>query len=107
MEKITIPISGMHCATCAINIERKLKKLNGVKNANANYATNRAIVEYDEGTIGPGKFKETIEALGYRADIPGEAPEKGKGRLYLHIVGMDSLHCAGIVEKALRKTGGV
>ncbi|HBB02707.1 TPA: hypothetical protein DCZ16_02865 [Candidatus Peregrinibacteria bacterium] len=44
MKKTTIPITGMHCASCAINIERKLKKLDGVSNANVNYATNRAVV---------------------------------------------------------------
>jgi Cu+-exporting ATPase len=90
-----------------MNIERRLKKLEGVAGANVNYATNRATVEYDESKVGPGNFRETIEGLGYGADMPEEGSKKGKDRMYLHIIGMDSLHCAMIVEKALKKTDGV
>jgi Cu+-exporting ATPase len=107
MKKTTIPITGMHCASCAMNIERRLKKLSGVGSANVNYATNKATVEYDESKVGMGNFKETIEGLGYGADIPEEVPKKGKDRMYLHIIGMDSLHCAGIVERALKRSPGV
>ncbi|HBB02708.1 TPA: hypothetical protein DCZ16_02870 [Candidatus Peregrinibacteria bacterium] len=42
--KKEIIITGMHCASCAINIERKLKKLDGVSNANVNYATTARFV---------------------------------------------------------------
>jgi Cu+-exporting ATPase len=107
MMKMTIPVTGMHCASCALNIERRLKKLDGVKSANVNYATSRATVEYDEAKVGAGNFKETIEGLGYGADIGEEAQRKGKDRMILHVIGMDSLHCAGIVEKALKRTQGV
>lgn len=79
MKKITITISGMHCASCATTIERKLKKLAGVTNANVNYATLKATVEYEEKTVEPGNFKEVIEKLGYGADIARDAPKKRKG----------------------------
>jgi len=107
MKKITIPVSGMDCASCAANIERRLKKLEGVKSANVNFATNRATVEYEERVSAPGDFKEAIESLGYGADIPEEAPKKGIEKIYLHVIGMDSLHCANIVEKTLKRTEGV
>ncbi|MCI0526116.1 MAG: copper ion binding protein, partial [Nitrospira sp.] len=90
-----------------MNIERRLKKLDGVQSANVNYATNKATVEYEESKVGLGNFKETIEGLGYGADMPEEGAKKGRDRMYLHIIGMDSLHCAMIVEKALKKTDGV
>ncbi|MFN7991832.1 MAG: copper-translocating P-type ATPase [Candidatus Micrarchaeia archaeon] len=107
MKKITIPISGMHCASCALNIERRLKRLDGVHSANVNYATNRATVEFHEAKVGPGNFKEVIEGLGYNADLPDESERKGAATMQLHVIGMDSLHCAGIVEGALKKTPGV
>ncbi len=107
MKKMTIPIGGMHCASCATNIERRLKKLDGVASANVNYATNRATVDYDETKVGSGDFKDTIEGLGYNADIPGEGEKKGTGTMQLHVIGMNSLHCANIVERALKRTGGV
>ncbi len=116
MKKTELSITGMHCASCAINIERSIKKLKGVKNANVNFATNRATVEYDEGDVGTADFKAVAEKLGYGADVRGENAQEGaarakaktgKDRLYLHVIGMDSLHCAGIVEKALKNTAGV
>ena len=42
MEKITIPIGGMHCASCALRIESSLKKVPGVNHATVNYATEAA-----------------------------------------------------------------
>ncbi len=70
----------MDCASCAMNIERRLKKLKGVKAANVNYATGRATVEYDEALVAPGDMKDAIEELGYGADIPAEAPKKMRAK---------------------------
>ena len=90
-----------------MNIERRLGKLGGVESANVNYATGRATVEYDEGRVGAGNFKEAIEGLGYRADIPEEASRKGSDRMLLHISGMDCPDCAMAIDKALRKEKGI
>ncbi len=76
MAKITINVTGMDCASCALNIERTVRKLEGVKSANVNLATNRATVEYDEGKIGPGGIKDAIEGIGYGADVPEDADKK-------------------------------
>ncbi|MFH0885380.1 MAG: heavy metal translocating P-type ATPase [Candidatus Micrarchaeota archaeon] len=78
-------MSGMDCTSCALNIERRLRKLDGVKSANVNYASGRAAVEYDEKSVSPRDFKQTIEKLGYGADIGeggngGEAPSKMEDR---------------------------
>jgi len=43
--KQTFAIHGMHCASCALNIERKLKKVPGVKSAVVNYASEKATVD--------------------------------------------------------------
>lgn len=69
MKKIIIPVSGMDCAACALNIERRLRKLDGVKSANVNYASGKASIEYSEGASGPVEFRKAIEKLGFRADI--------------------------------------
>ena len=106
MEKKTFGITGMHCASCAINIERKLKKLPGVAGAAVNYVTSKATVDYDGAQVTPANFRQLIESIGYGADISDGAP-KGKDILYLHVIGMNSLHCAGIVEKALKAAAGV
>lgn len=66
--KKTILITGMHCASCATTIERKLKKMSGVNTALVNYATSKATVEYNENAVGIPQFKEVIEKLGYSID---------------------------------------
>ena len=76
MKKLTIPISGMHCASCAMNIERRLKKLKGMNEVNVNYATNRGTVEYDESKVRLDDIKGTIEGLGYTPHMPEEAEGK-------------------------------
>ncbi|MBU2497164.1 MAG: heavy metal translocating P-type ATPase [Nanoarchaeota archaeon] len=66
MKKITIPILGMHCASCAQKIESTLKKLNGIIKANVNFATERATVEFDETINNKNEINNVIEQLGYR-----------------------------------------
>ena len=51
MKKITLVISGMHCASCALNIENSLKKQKGVSNAVVNFSTEEATIEYDPKLI--------------------------------------------------------
>ncbi|MBI2008664.1 heavy-metal-associated domain-containing protein [Candidatus Amesbacteria bacterium] len=66
----TFPITGMHCASCAVNIQRVLKKLPGVATATVNFATEKAQVEYDPEQVDEGKINEVIRPLGYA--IAGE-----------------------------------
>ena len=62
--KTDIPISGMHCASCASRIERKLKKIPSIKTANVNFATHKATVEHDK-KLDMQLIKNTIEAIGF------------------------------------------
>lgn len=62
----TIPIIGMHCASCAINIERKLKKVQGVENASVSYAQETAQVEYNPEKCDDQAISSAITSLGYR-----------------------------------------
>jgi P-type Cu+ transporter len=54
-ERLELPIEGMTCAACAVRIEKKLNKLEGVS-ASVNYATERASVEYDTDAVEPGQL---------------------------------------------------
>ncbi len=60
-----IPIGGMTCAACAARIGRGLTGLEGVEEANVNYATARAVVSYDPDRVDRAAFSATIEKLGY------------------------------------------
>lgn len=62
---IDFRISGMHCASCASNIERKLKKIKGVKSAAVNYGNDSAYVEYNSSVCRPSDLAASVESLGY------------------------------------------
>ncbi|ATE57622.1 heavy metal translocating P-type ATPase [Actinosynnema pretiosum] len=73
--RVELAITGMTCASCANRIERKLNKLDGVT-ASVNYATEKASVEYPDGTD-VADLVSTVEAAGYGAQAPqpDRAPE--------------------------------
>src|SRR3989338_1259984 len=99
-EKINLCIKGMHCASCAIKIETKLKTTKGISYANVNMANEKATIEYSPKDINPDKIKETIKKIGY--DVI-ENEEKVK----LKIIGMHSPHCEGVIKNGLKEIKGI
>lgn len=69
-KKITIEIRGMHCASCAANIETRLSQLKGIKKASVDFSTNKALVIFDSKLIDEKRIKTEIENLGYKAIFP-------------------------------------
>jgi Cu+-exporting ATPase len=68
--KITIPVSGMHCAACQSRVQSALQKTAGVSDATVNLMLNNATVSYDEGAVRPEVLIEAIKATGYDAALP-------------------------------------
>jgi P-type Cu+ transporter len=79
-DHLDLPITGMTCASCASRIERKLNKLDGVR-ATVNYATERATVEFDSGSVAPERLVEAVESVGYGATLPAEEPSRPEDEL--------------------------
>ena len=73
IKKIIFSIRGMHCSSCANNIEKKLKHEKGVANASVSYAAQRASVEYNPDDISEKKLSDLIIKMGYKAFF--SAPE--------------------------------
>jgi len=69
MQRITLKIQGMNCAACAAKIEKKLHEMPGVTKASVNLATEKASVVYLAGKIEVRDLKETIEKLGFKAQV--------------------------------------
>ncbi len=63
--RIVLPITGMTCAACVRNVERALKKPEGVVDVSVNLATERATVTYLPGTARRGDLVKAVEAAGY------------------------------------------
>lgn len=68
-------IFGMHCASCALTIEGRLKKMSWVKDATVNFATQKAVVEF-EGEQLDEKVMDLVKNSGYKA-LP--VAESGEG----------------------------
>jgi Cu+-exporting ATPase len=63
----TFKIQGMSCAACARAAERAVKKLDGVIEANVNFATEKLTCTYDERKIALEDIKNAIKKAGYEA----------------------------------------
>ncbi|MGH2509521.1 MAG: cation transporter, partial [Ktedonobacteraceae bacterium] len=71
--QVTFTLEGMTCASCAMRIEKGLKKVPGVADAQVNLATERGIVTYDPTLTGAEQMMQKVEAVGYKA-TPLEQP---------------------------------
>ena len=65
MKKRKLIIEGMHCASCAMNIERSLKKVSGVKEANVSLMLKKGIVEIED-SVSDDELKKAVARAGYK-----------------------------------------
>lgn len=94
---IELPIAGMSCAACAARIEKNLNKLPGVSAA-VNFASEKALITFDNTTTSSEKLIHSIEKAGFHV-IPQS--------IQLKITGMTCAACSGRIEKVLNKIPGV
>lgn len=66
MKKLNVKIIGMHCASCASNIERSLKKVQGVKNVSVSLMLNKGQVEAED-SVKDEEIKQAVARAGYKA----------------------------------------
>ncbi len=67
--EITLPVSGMTCASCVRHVERALRKVEGVHDVSVNLATERATVSYDAATASPARMVDAIKDAGYDSEL--------------------------------------
>lgn len=65
MKTITLKIVGMHCTSCAMNIDFELEDLDGVKESGTNYAKQETIVTFDSQKVTLEKIIQAIKKLEY------------------------------------------
>ncbi len=76
VDKVTLPIGGMTCASCVAHVEGGLRAVPGVLNASVNLATERATVEMIPGAVTLADLKHAVEDVGYEVlDLGGKAEE--------------------------------
>ena len=69
MKKETYKIQGMHCASCVATIERVLGKTAGIHSASVNFASESALIEFDENIISELDLVKIVESAGYNLII--------------------------------------
>ncbi|MGD9209431.1 MAG: heavy metal translocating P-type ATPase, partial [Desulfobacteraceae bacterium] len=97
--KTTLPIGGMSCANCAMNIERAVKKMDGITNIAVNFANEQATITYDDSQIKLNDIVHKVHDSGFSVPLV---------RLELPITGMSCANCAMNIERTLnRKVSGI
>ncbi|WP_198359515.1 heavy metal translocating P-type ATPase [Streptomyces fildesensis] len=77
---VELVIGGMTCASCAMRIEKRLNKLDGVT-ATVNYATEKAKISFGDGiAVAPQDLVAQVEAAGYTAELPAPPPDPGRAQ---------------------------
>jgi Cu+-exporting ATPase len=93
-QSLQLPVGGMSCANCAMNIERRLEKLEGVEQVNVNFAAEVASVTYDPGKLQPSSIVSQIGKAGFT--VPVRKAE-------FAVSGMTCANCAMNIERTLKK----
>jgi Cu+-exporting ATPase len=97
-DKASIHITGMTCTTCAATIKKGLSQTPGVEQADVNFASEKASIEYDPKKVDLARIKNTVSQLGY-----GVATRKS----IFPVSGMTCASCVARVEEALSSVSGV
>jgi Cu+-exporting ATPase len=66
LEKVTLPVQGMSCASCVGKVQSALSHVPGVTRAHVNFAAEKATVEYISGQVTVKDLSEAVEAIGYK-----------------------------------------
>ncbi len=70
MQTKTLTVKGMHCASCANIIQKKLGKVDGVASCTVNYGTEKANVTFDDQKTNLSQMNTQLEKLGYSLNDP-------------------------------------
>lgn len=98
IEKLSLPVIGLHCSSCVNTIEKEIKKLPGIKVAHVNYATETAHVEFKSGSTNTQEIIGAIKKAGYKT---------GQSTLKIGIGGMYCGSCVTKIEDELKQKSGV
>ena len=96
--RVTLPVKGMSCASCASRVEDALEATDGVIDASVNVATERANVSVDPSWVGVRPLVTAVEDSGYEVRTTEST---------LTVQGMSCASCVSRVEDALEDVSGV
>ncbi|WP_300163592.1 heavy metal translocating P-type ATPase [Solidesulfovibrio sp.] len=95
---LLLPVSGMHCAACSARIERVLRTVPGVAEADVNLADETLRLRYDPQVASLDAIRARVADLGFSLGEP--APENATVELAI-----SGMHCAACSTRIERVTG--
>lgn len=98
--KKSLKIEGMTCSACANRVERFVKKLDGINEANVNFAAETLNVDFDENILNVEEIENTVVKAGYKV-------RKNLKNYTFKVEGMTCSACANRVERVTKKLEGV
>uniref|UniRef100_H0W4G4 Copper-transporting ATPase 1 n=1 Tax=Cavia porcellus TaxID=10141 RepID=H0W4G4_CAVPO len=104
--KCYIEVTGMTCASCVANIERNLRREEGIYSVLVALMAGKAEVRYNPTIIQPPLIAEFIRELGFGATVI-ETAEEEDGVLELVVRGMTCASCVHKIESTLTKHRGI
>jgi len=86
MSEKSFKIEGMTCSACAARIERSIKKLDGVKEASVNFASEVLTVDFDEKSLPAAKIEEAVAKAGYKVAKDEKNKSGKKNPLFYRLI---------------------
>ncbi|MFZ7131536.1 MAG: heavy metal translocating P-type ATPase [Eubacteriales bacterium] len=102
MRKESLNITDMTCSACAKAVEKSVSKVQGVADANVNFAAEKLSVDYDEGVTSLEEVKRAVVKAGY-----GVEEVISTKNVVIPIGGMTCAACSNAVERSLKKLEGI
>lgn len=65
IKQVKLKIEGMHCVSCAMNIDGELEDLAGVKEAKTSYSKSETTVSYDSDKVSLKNLVSAVKTAGY------------------------------------------
>ncbi|HZW39213.1 MAG TPA: heavy metal translocating P-type ATPase [Ignavibacteriaceae bacterium] len=96
LEKISIPVEGMTCASCVSRVEKALKKIEGIEEVSVNLATEKASFRFDPNKVDLKAAAAIIEDAGYKLNVESFSNKKEE-------VKTEAAHIHNEYEQQLKK----
>jgi Cu+-exporting ATPase len=107
VKKVTFNIVGMTCADCVRRIEESLNHTPGVQKAAVNFASEKALIEFQEDIVDIKALQDKVRDLGYESFVDPESSVTGEEKVTVSVGGMTCAACVRRVENAIKEVRGV
>jgi Cu+-exporting ATPase len=102
LQKITLAVKGMTCASCSARIEKVLADQDGIHSVSVNLAAETMEMEWNDAILSPDEIAEKVAGLGFELEIPSN-----EVTLDLAIEGMTCASCSARIEKVVGGLAGI